>query len=327
MKNYTRRRFVAATASVAGVAFMGRANAQSFPSERFNLTCGYSPGGLADTTARIVGGYLGRTFPEPAIVLNKPGANGALAWEAISQEEPNGYNLLISTQSQVVLLPATTPSLNLDPIKGLSHISTLIESPYLLWANPKFEAETFDDLVRIAKSKETPIFYGTSGIGGQQHLATELMALETGIELQPIHYKGGGAMMPDLITNRIQIGFGTPSLAMSAFKEGQVRPLLVVGETRDPNFPDIACSTEVGIPKLKAILGWYGVDGPAGISDEVSENLNAIVADCVADPEVKAAFENQQVRILPVSREEYRDRISREYETIKDLAKAIKFSG
>lgn len=326
MTEMTRRGFMAASMGAACLSGTGMAFAQSFPSEQFTLTCGYAPGGLADIAARLVSSYLGRAFPQPAIVENRPGANGALGWETVAKQPADGYHLLLSTQSQIVLLPATTPSLKLNPIDGLTHIGLVGESPYLLWASPDFEADSFDDLIKLGKAGDKPVFYGTSGIGGQQHLATELLALETGIKMEAVHYKGGGAMLPDLMSNRVQIGFGTPALMLGAYKEGRVKPLLVVGDTEDPNFPDIPASTEVGLPRMKSLLGWYGIQGPAGIPDDIADTLNAIIQDCVSDPEILKALELNMVNPVKISRRNFADRIAEEFAMIQDLVKAIGFT-
>lgn len=326
MTEISRRGFMAAGLGAAYLAQAGMAFGQAFPSKQFTLACGYAPGGLADIIARLVSGYLGRTFPQPSIVENRPGANGALAWEAVAKQPADGYHLLVSTQSQIVLLPATTPSLKLDPIDGLTHIAMVCESPYLLWASADFQAQTFDELVKLGKSGETPIFYGTSGIGGQQHLASELLALETGIKMQAVHYKGGGVMMPDLMSNRVQLGFATPALALGAYKEGRIKPLLAVGDTEDPNFPGVPASTQVGLPRMKSLLGWYGIQGPAGIPDDIADSLNKIVQDCLSDPDIMKALELNLVNPVKAPRKEFADRIAEEYGTIQDLVKAIGFT-
>jgi len=326
MTEISRRGLIAGSLAAACLSGTGMAFAQSFPSKQFTLTCGYTPGGLADIIARLVSGYLGHTFPGPAIVENRPGANGALGWEAVAKQPADGYHLLASTQSQIVLLPATTPSLNLDPIKGLTHIGLVGESPYLLWASSRFAAETFDDLIRLGQAGDAPIFYGTSGIGGQQHLASELLALETGIKMDAVHYKGGGAMLPDLMSNRVQLGFATPALAIGAYKEGHIRPLLSVGDAEDPNFPGIPASTEVGLPRMKSLLGWYGMQGPAGIPDDIADDLNRIIQDCVSAPDILKALELNMVNPVKISRQEFADRITEEYATVQELVRAIGFA-
>lgn len=327
MITLSRRGFMAGTLSATMLGGFRPAFGQTFPSERFTLVCGYSPGGLADITSRLVGNYLTGAYPEPAIVENKPGANGALGWRYLAGQKPDGYNLLMSTQAQVVMLPATTPSLGFDPVGGLTHITSLVEAPYLLFTNTEFEAQSFEDLVKLGRERKKAIFYGTSGVGGQQHLASEFLAQQTGIVLKPSHYKGGGEMMVDLLSNRIQLAFATSALAAASYKDGKIKPLLILGDDEDPTYPGVPSSTEVGLPAMKAFLGWYGVDAPPGVPDEIADALNGIIADCAKSPEFEAAAKEYELRIITTSRQEYADRISREYAEMQKLAKAIGLQG
>lgn len=231
-----------------------------------------------------------------------------------------------SSQSQIVLLPATTPSLNLDPVNGLTHIAPMAEAPFILWTSARQEIESFEDLIDLAKTSSNPIFYGTSGIGGQQHLVSELLALEAGIELAPVHYAGGSVMLPDLISGRVHFAFATPGMVQGAYNEGYVHPLLVIGDSEDPSFPGIPATREVGMARMKALLGWYGVHGPAGISDEIADALNQIARDCVESQEVQSAMALQMTRPIFSSREEFTERVAQEYADVQELVKEINFT-
>ena len=204
----------------------GRARAQNFPSKPIRLVVPYSPGGGADTTARLIAPKLQEALGETVVVDNRPGAGGMIGDETVAKAAPDGHTLLIGAFAHAVnpslfaKMPFRTPD-------DFAPISLLVTVPELLVITPSHPAKTVAELVAMAKAQPGKLFYASSGNGSAQHLAAELFKLRTGTDIGHVPYKGGGLAIVDVAAGHVPFYFGNMSAALPQARGGKVRALAV----------------------------------------------------------------------------------------------------
>jgi tripartite-type tricarboxylate transporter receptor subunit TctC len=276
----SRRRFLRTSAGMAAALTIPfAARAQTYPSGPIRIIVGFPPGGGADAYARLMAPYLSEKLGQPIAVENKTGANGNVATEFVSRARPDGLTLLLSTSSAVVAAPHAFPNMPVHPLRDLSHITMAVESEFILITNPTLEAKTYADFIALAKKTPGKIVHASPGIGSANHIAAELLSLRTGIKMNTVHYRGSGSIMTELLANQVNLTIASTALAEPYIKSGRVGAIMVLGNKRLTQFPDLPTSAELGISDLDRITFWLSLHGPKGmpkpIANKVHESLVA----------------------------------------------------
>ena len=283
--NAVPRRTLLAGGLLAASAVLARpALAETWPSRPIRLVVGYAPGGLTDLIARMIGPSLTEEWGQPVVVENRTGAAGNLATEYVARAPADGYVLLLSSGGQVTVSPHTFPNLPANPVDDLEHITLIGEGDQIVCTNSKLPVKTFAEFVALAKSRPGRLSYATSGAGGNLHLFLEFLRLETGIEIEGIHYRGGAALLPDLMNNTVQLSLSTYPVVESSIREGQIRPLLLVGRRREPRLPEVPTATEAGYPALDRCANWFGLHAPKGTPPAILEALQRTTDRAIQTP-------------------------------------------
>ena len=281
-----RRRSVLLGATAAAVA--APALAQSFPSKPVRLVVPYTPGGGADTTARLVAPRLQEALGQTVVIDNKPGAGGSIGDDAVAKAAPDGHTLLIGAFAHAVnpslmgRMPFRTP-------EDFAPISLLVTVPELLVVTPSFPAKTVQDLVAMAKAQPGKLSYASSGNGSAQHLAAELFKMRTGTDIQHVPYKGGSLAVADVAAGHVPFYFGNMSAALPQARGGKVRALAVTSPKRSPAAPEVPTMAESGVEGCE-IFEWNALLAPAATPPEIVKRLHAEVAKVMAMDEVRARF-------------------------------------
>ncbi len=277
-------------AAVAGAATLAMpsmpAFAQGFPKGNITLLVGFSAGGLTDTVARLVGQVMQERLGVPVIVVNKPGAAGGLALRELAAANPNGQTVMVSSVGQIAVLPHTSKEIDIDPRTEIAHVSLIGEGDFVFTVHSSLPIHTVDELKAYLAENPGSLLYGTSGAGGNLHLATELFLKLGGLEMEGIHYPGSSTLMPDLLNGQIQFAINVYPAVAQYINEGTLRPILVTGRERIAALPDVAAATEVGMDRLAECRNWFGLHAPLGTPPEVIATLNEAV---------KAATESEQL--------------------------------
>ena len=279
-----RRAVLAAGLTAAGVSLARPALAEKWPDRPIRLVVGYAPGGLTDLIARLIGPALTEELGQPVVVENRSGAAGNLATEFVVRAPADGYVLLASSGGQITVSPHTYGNLRLRPVEELEHITMIGEGDQIVCTNKALPVGNFAEFVALAKAQPGRMSYATSGAGGNLHLFLEFLRLETGIEIEAVHYRGGAALLPDLMNNQIQLSLSAYPVVEAAIREGQIRPLLVVGRKREPRLPNVPTATEAGYPALDTCVNWFGLHAPKGTPAPIRETLQRVVASAVRKP-------------------------------------------
>jgi tripartite-type tricarboxylate transporter receptor subunit TctC len=306
---------------IAGAGAALAQSARGYPDKTVRIVVGYSPGGLPDTVARIVGQKLSERWGQQAVVENRPGANGIVGAEVVAKSTPDGYTLLVTDNSTTAINPFLYAKLPYEA-KDLAPVSMIARAPLYLAAHPSFPANTFDELVALVKSNPGKFSYGSSGIGSTHHLCMEYMDAELGLKMTHVPYKGTGQSVPALVAGQVPLVWSAyPSLAAYA-KDGRVKLLAVNSAKRSssaPNLPTVA-ETLPGFNFAPTI----GVFAPAGTPKEIVAKLAADVIEAVKSPDVITRLNNLDIQPVGSTPEQYAAELRADDER---YSKAVKISG
>jgi tripartite-type tricarboxylate transporter receptor subunit TctC len=262
--------------------------AQTFPSKPIKLVVPYSPGGGADTTARLIAPKLQEAFGETVVIDNRPGAGGVIGDDAVAKAAPDGHTLLIGAFAHAVN-PSLLAKMPFRTPDDFAPISLLVTVPELLVITPSHPARTVADLVAMAKGQPGKLFYASSGNGSAQHLAAELFKLRTGTEIGHVPYKGGAPAVADVAAGHVPFYFGNMSSALPQARAGRVRALAVTSPQRSPAAPEVPTLAEAGVKDCE-ISEWNALLAPAGTPPAVLERLQVEVAKIMRMDDIKAKF-------------------------------------
>jgi tripartite-type tricarboxylate transporter receptor subunit TctC len=295
--------FLLAVGSVA-IARSGTANAQSaYPSKPVRLVVGFAAGGPTDILARVVGAGMSKVLGEQMVIENRTGAGGNIATEAVSRAEPDGYTLQMSLMSSAV-----NESLFLNfKIRFAEHfepIGGIASTGLVLLVHPSLDVKGVTDLIKLAKSKPGELLYASAGAGTSTHLAAELFNAMADVKLMPVHYKGGGETIKDLLSGEMKIMFSTIPPVLGFVKSGTLRGLATTGLKRDMALPDLPTIAESGVAGFDVPL-WFGLAAPKGTPRPVIEKLSAALKKTLALPEVQQAMDKQGFTPMEMGPEEF----------------------
>jgi tripartite-type tricarboxylate transporter receptor subunit TctC len=286
--------FVLATLVSAGLA-------QTYPSKPIRLIVPFAPGGFTDVVARILGQKLSATLGQPLVVENKAGAGSTIGSDFVAKASPDGYTLLMVSSTHVIS-PWIYKSLPYDPIKSFTVVSKLVDSPYVLLANPKLAARNVQELIALAKTAPDTIHYASSGNGSAQHLMGGLFVALTGAPLKHVPYRGSAGAAADLVAGVVETSFAGVPNALAQVPAGRLKALAVTTAKRAPQLPDVPTMQEAGVPDYDASV-WLALLAPAGTPHEIVARLNAEVAAALNSPDTRKALFNAGVEAAPSSPE------------------------
>jgi tripartite-type tricarboxylate transporter receptor subunit TctC len=261
--------------------------AASYPARSITLVVPFPAGGPAGVAADIVAPQLGERLEQKVIIENRSGANGIIGSEFVAQAPPDGYTLLLTTNSHVIH-PATYATLPFDTEKAFAPVSLLVASQYLLVVNPSLPIETVEELIAYGKDHPGGLTYASGGLGGPTQMAFELFRLTAGIKAQQIAYDGGAAAVLAVASGETQVMMAPILAAVPMVQDGRLRALAVSGRHPDPAVPELPTISET-LPGFSA-LSWYGILAPAGTPAAVIARLNTELDRIVHEPQIEKRF-------------------------------------
>jgi len=261
--------------------------AASYPARSITLVVPFPVGGPAGVAADIVAPELGERLEQKVIIENRSGANGIIGSEFVAQAPPDGYTLLLTTNSHVIH-PATYATLPFDTEKAFAPVSLLVASQYLLVVNPSLQIETVEELIAYGKDHPGGLTYASGGLGGPTQMAFELFRLTAGIKAQQIAYDGGAAALLAVANGEAQVLMAPILAAVPMVQDGRLRALAVSGRHPDPAVPELPTISET-LPGFSA-LSWYGILAPAGTPAAVIARLNTELDRIVHEPQIEKRF-------------------------------------
>jgi tripartite-type tricarboxylate transporter receptor subunit TctC len=294
--------------------------AQAYPTKPIRMVVPFAPGGGTDVVARRIAHKLTEGLGQQVIVDNRAGGGGLLGGEITVRAVPDGYTIIMVSGSYAV-----NPSLHkltYDPVRGISPIGLVGTSADLIALNPNVPIKSTQELIGFAKANPGKLNYGSTGVGGFTHLATELFMMMTQTRMTHVPYKGTGPAMTDLLGGQIQVLFGGIASEIPYVKSGRLRGLAVTTPKRLPGLPDIPAVSEV-VPGYEAIL-WYGLWGPPGLPREIVSRLNGELKKIVSMPDTREHLSQEGIEADYMPPEAFAKFIAAE---IAKWAKVVKAAG
>jgi tripartite-type tricarboxylate transporter receptor subunit TctC len=308
---------------VALTAPVAAAHADDYPSHPIRLVVPYTPGGGADSVARIIVKRVSQTIGQMIVIENRGGAGSVIGTEVVQKSDPDGYTLLLGQSGPIAINPAVYKNLRYDPVKDFAPITMTTAYPYILMVNATLPATTLKEFVALAKSKLGDLNYGTTGVGSANHLVTELFSGKAGLNMAHIPYRGTALAVADLLATQVTMVFADPISALGQMQAGTLRALAVTSKERSSIVPDVPTIAESGYPGFD-VIAWHGIFAPAKTPPAIIKKLNAEFVKALKDPETKELLEKQAMQTVGNSPEQFIAFIKQDIAIWKDVATRAK---
>jgi tripartite-type tricarboxylate transporter receptor subunit TctC len=279
-----------AVAALAAVLSAGAARADDYPNRPVKLITDSAPGSAIDITMRIIADGLSHTLGQQAVLINQPGAGGAIAVHAASAAAPDGYTLAMLALSDFITLPGTADNLPIQLPRDFVAVGSLGGAPMFITAAPWLEVKTLPEFIALAKKRPGEFAYGTNGPGRLTHLTGELLQDRAGIKLLMVPYSGGTPqVLNDMMGKRIALALDSYSGIAGAVEAGNAIPLAVASPQRMALLPNLPTVAET-LPGYES-EGWQILLAPVGTPDAIVQKVNAALIKAMADPVVAQRLE------------------------------------
>ena len=292
-------RLFRALASASLLAVTSAASiAQTFPSKPITLIVPNPPGGVVDSSARLISDQLSTALGQPVIVDNKPGASGNIAYQTVARAPKDGHTLLISYSAYHVGNPAMFPKLPWDQ-KDLAPVALISAASNVITAHPSVPANNLKELIAYAKQNPGKLNFASQGNGSLSHVGTALFEQQTGTDMVHVPYKGSGAAIQDVLAGQVQVFITTPPSVMGHVQSGKLKAFAVTSKARHPSLPNVPTVAEAGLPGFE-LEAWVGLFAPAGTPPAVITKLSESVKKVLetADTQKRAATLGIETRYM-----------------------------
>jgi tripartite-type tricarboxylate transporter receptor subunit TctC len=320
--NLRRRQFLHLAASATAFLAAPRvAQAQNYPVRLVRLIVGFTPGGAADISARLIGQWLSERLGQQFVIENRPGAGTNIATEAVVRAAPDGYTLLLVSVANTV--NATLyDRLAFNFIQDIAPVAGLIRGPLVMELNPAVAARTVPEFIAYARANPGKVNAASAGNGTPSHMALEMFRMSTGLDIVHVPYRGAAPALTDLIAGQVELFFDNLPTSLEYIRAGKVRPLAVTTAQRATLLPELPALGEF-VPGYE-VSSWFGIGAPKGTPTDIVALLNREIDAGLADRNLAARIAEMASVPLPMTPAAFGDLIAAE--TAK-WAAVVKFSG
>jgi tripartite-type tricarboxylate transporter receptor subunit TctC len=275
--------------ALIALAVASPAMAQDYPTKPIKIIVPFAPGGNVDITARLVAPGLSEVLGQPVVVENKPGAGGTIGADLVAKSTPDGYTLLMGSNSTFSVAPSLYPRNPYNPLRDFSPVIMIATAPFVLVVNPASGITSARALVARAKLNPDKLTMSSAGTGSSNHLVGELFQDISGARFTHIPYKGSGQALTDLMGGQVDLHFDQITSAASHIQAGKLRALLVTAPQRVPMLGEVPTAAEAGYPTFEA-TNVTGLIAPAGTPRDVVEILAAATQKVISQPAIREKF-------------------------------------
>jgi tripartite-type tricarboxylate transporter receptor subunit TctC len=321
-----RRRFVATAGALASsIAWPALAQAPGrYPNRPITLVVPFPPGGSVDSSGRAVADRLGKVLGQPVIVDNKGGAGGAIGSTLVAKAPPDGYTLVVTSQTTHVVNPAVSPGLPYDAINDFAPITLIDRLANVLLVTPGLPVKNFAEFVQYTRSNPGKLNYASSGNGSVAHLSMELLKAQLGLFVTHIPYRGAGPALNDLQSGQVHMTWNNLTSNLTMIQNGRLRALAVASPIRAPQLPEVPTFAELKLPDLN-LTSWTGLAAPARTPEPIVAQLYDAMRTVLRDPQTQEAWRKRGAMVPEnVKPAEYRQEIQQRIHFYRNIAKAHK---
>lgn len=308
------------------IATVASAGAQEFPSQPITIVVPGAAGGGGDFVGRLLAEKMAEQLSQPMVVENRPGSNGNLAASFVSRAEADGHTLLLAYSGSHVANPSLFPNLDWDPVESFEPIALAVKAPHVIVVRKDLPANNLLELVEYARAHPGEVTFASSGIGSIQHIGTEQLARQAGVEMLHVPYGGAGPAMNDMLGGRIDLIITTPPAVVGHVQAGAVRALAIASKSRHPMLPDVPTTAEAGIEGFE-LEAWFGLYAPAGTPKIAVEVLSAAAERAITSNDFRTRAEERGTQAAYMPAEEFgeftRDELVFWAEVIKEVGITI----
>jgi tripartite-type tricarboxylate transporter receptor subunit TctC len=301
---------------LAACAFMIAAltsavHAQGFPDRLIRIVVPFTPGGSNDIVARELAAGFQERFKQNAVVENRPGGGGAIAYTGIARSPPDGYTLLIAPVS-FTITPHLARNPTFDPINDYAPINLVADVPFVMVVPASVPARTVKEFAELARTSPDKLSYASVGVGTPQHLGAELFKLQAKVDMVHVPFRGAIAAIPDVLAGRVHVFIGAINSLLPLIREGKLVALASAGASRIAALPDVPTMAEAGFPGVEVGSG-VGLVAPAGTPPGIIDTLHRATADIIATQGFKERMTAIGVDTVGSTPQEYARIIREEY--------------
>jgi tripartite-type tricarboxylate transporter receptor subunit TctC len=293
---------------------------QSYPVKTVRIVIPQAPGAQSDLFTRMLGQKMSESMGQPVINDPRPGAGGAIGAELAARAAPDGYTLLMGTNSTHSANPVLYAKLPYDAVKDFAPITLTVGTPYVLTVHPSLPVTNLKELVAFAKLRPAQLNYASAGNGSTHHLCGELLKSMTGIDIVHVPYKGGPPANQAVLSGEIPMQFSSVSALHGNIKSGKLRAIGVTSAKRSSLLPDVPTLSEAGLPGFQ-MLSWFGLLAPAATPRAIVTRLNTETIKALNAPEIRTAIVAQGSEAMPGSPEQFAEYIKSEIARIGRIAR------
>jgi tripartite-type tricarboxylate transporter receptor subunit TctC len=273
---------LAVLAVLAGSA----AHGQAYPTKPIKVVIPFVAGGSSDIVGRAIGSKFQEYLGQPAVVENRPGANGSIAAEFVAKSDPDGHTILVGSIGVFSINAALFKDLRYDPVRDFAPVTLAVTTPNVLVTKPDLRANSMQELVEFAKKNPGRVSYCSSGTGSSDHLTGELFKQGAGVFALHVPYRGGAACQTDLMGNQVDLSFQNLGAVTNYIKGGKMKALAVTAKSRHPQLANVPTTGEAGFPDL-VVTSWQAVAAPAKTPRDVVRKLNDAAVRALRAPEIR----------------------------------------
>ncbi len=299
-----RRLALGSLGLLAAPAVLAQAAGEAWPRRPLRLVVAFPPGGLSDVMGRMVATKLSEGLGQPVVVDNRAGAGGTLGTQAAVRAAPDGYTLAFAAPSTHVSGPLLFPTPGYDGVGDVVPVGAFATIASILVVHPTVAAASVAELTALARANPGRINFGSAGAGGSVHLAGELYKLVAGVDVTHVPYRGGAAMLTDLLAGRVQMAFDNLPQILPHVRSGAVRALAVTSQGRSRFIPELPTMIEAGLRDYD-ITSWFGVTAPVGTPPEIVARLNAVMRAATAEAALRDQLAGMGAEPLSMTPEEF----------------------
>jgi tripartite-type tricarboxylate transporter receptor subunit TctC len=274
------------------------------------MVVGFPPGGTTDIISRSVAAKMTERMNQQVVIDNRSGASGIIGADIVAKARPDGYTLLMSPSTHGTNLSLYS-KLPYDTVKDFAPVALVATTPYVLVVHPSMPVKSVSELIAYVKERPGKFSFCSSSVGTAQHLAGELLKRSAGLDMQHVPYKGTGALLPDLLSGRINLAFENVTVMTPHIKSGALRALAVTSAKRSAVLPDLPTMIESGVPNFE-VIGWFGVFSAGQTPPEIVKLLNSQIASIMKEPDIQDRIVAQGGEPLAGLPADLRDLLARE---------------